>query len=494
MKKIIKQFKNIVSEYRTGKSLKARAARGSSWLSIGSGTEQILRLVRNMVLTRLLVPEAFGLMAIIMAVNVFFDSFTRVGIKEAVIQNPDGDMNTFLNGAWFFSLGRSSVLYAVAFFGAPLIARFYNNMELLPMMRFAFLGLIFRGLMSPKAYVTVKNLKFKQWIMIEQAGGIIGILTAITLGFIIHNVWALVIGFNVEFFAQMILSYIVCPFLPRLNFHKRHIYSLLKFAGGMFGIPILTFIFMRLDIFVIGKLCTAEELGLYSMAAALARVPYTFVQKFMAPLLMPSFSEMQNDFTRINRSVINIHKVFGFIGIPLIIFIIFYGEKLLSIIYTPQYAQVAIPFTILFSAIMMQIFNTSIVSVYLAIGKPEALRLFTGLRAALHVIMIYPLMQCFGIAGASISVLISMLISYFFQILSMKKITGIAMLQYWTALISPILISVLIIIVWAATNRFFTNPYFSVLFGFLGLLITYGLSVFLQLQKRKVKLFQIIKL
>ena len=72
LKAIQKRIKETIDQYGKSKSLKARAARGSTWLAIGSGSEQLLRLIRNMILTRILAPEVFGIMAIIFAINTFF--------------------------------------------------------------------------------------------------------------------------------------------------------------------------------------------------------------------------------------------------------------------------------------------------------------------------------------------------------------------------------------------------------------------------------------
>jgi O-antigen/teichoic acid export membrane protein len=101
-----------------------------------------------MLLARLLAPEAFGLMAIIISVNAAFETVTQLSIKEAIIQNPKGHEKTFLNGAWWLSASRAAGLYIVAFVFAPFISDFYNNSELTILVRVGFLTVLFNGLMS----------------------------------------------------------------------------------------------------------------------------------------------------------------------------------------------------------------------------------------------------------------------------------------------------------------------------------------------------------
>ena len=144
IKDIYKQIKVFLRDFKKGNSLKARLSRGSLWLAMGSGVEQGLRLIRNMILTRLLAPEIFGLMAIVYAINIFFESFSQIGIRQAIIQSPEGEKNTYLNAAWFLSVARSLTLYIIAYISAPLIANFYNYHSLIPIMRVVFLNLVFR--------------------------------------------------------------------------------------------------------------------------------------------------------------------------------------------------------------------------------------------------------------------------------------------------------------------------------------------------------------
>lgn len=468
------KIQTLIERYGKGSSLKARTARGSAWLAAGSGIEQGLRLVRNMILTRVLAPEVFGTMAIIFAINAFFQSFTYIGIREAIIQNTEGDQDPYLNGAWWLSLGRSLVLYAIAFVGAPLIAGFYENPELVPMLRVAFTSLFFRGIMSVKAYVAIKDFEFKKWIFIEQTGGAVGVLVTIGLTFAYHNVWALVFGFTFEAVAGTILSYLICPYLPRLKFNQKQFKSLLHFVRGMLGLPILTFIYMRIDIFFIGKLHSNSELGLYNMVANLAKIPSLLITKFISPLFMPAFSKIQDDNLRINKSIIEINTVFSYIGIPIIIFIILFAKPVLSVVYTSQYAQASIPFSILFTAAMLQNFSRPIVSVYLAKGNPGMLRAITGLRAFLVAALMYPAIKLFGLTGASLAVLFSMLVFQFVLIDRVRKITQLKLLYYLLPFVIALPLSVPIVTVRCLLFIFFTyNSFLFLACGVGSLVLSY---------------------
>jgi O-antigen/teichoic acid export membrane protein len=113
----------VIEKLRNHPGLFGRMARGGAWLGLGSAGENALRFVRNMVLARLLAPEAFGVMAIVLSICSLFQVLTGLGIKESIVQNPRGAERSFLNGAWWISVVRGLLLYAVAFVASPWIMR-----------------------------------------------------------------------------------------------------------------------------------------------------------------------------------------------------------------------------------------------------------------------------------------------------------------------------------------------------------------------------------
>ena len=108
-----------------GDNLKARCARSSVILGIGAVFAKGLNFGSKMVLTRLLVPEIMGLMVLILSITMFLTVLTEIGIKQSVIQNKNGADPEYLNMAWWLQSLRGIVMYALGFFIAPMLCRFY---------------------------------------------------------------------------------------------------------------------------------------------------------------------------------------------------------------------------------------------------------------------------------------------------------------------------------------------------------------------------------
>jgi len=142
----------LTNKFR-GDSLKARCARSSVVLGIGAFIAKLLGFGSKVVLTRLLIPEAMGLMVLILSLTQLFGVLSEVGIKQSVIQNKSGARPEYLNMAWWFQSIRGVGLYAVAFILSPWICQFYfdkpelltlhSKAEIVTMVRAAFLVFVF---------------------------------------------------------------------------------------------------------------------------------------------------------------------------------------------------------------------------------------------------------------------------------------------------------------------------------------------------------------
>lgn len=467
---------NRITNFLSCKSIEARSAKGSIWVAFGSVAEHGTRFLRNMILTRILAPEAFGLMAILMVVNSVFQASTEIGIKEAIIQNPNGRDKTFLNAAWWLSVCRAILIYTILFLTAPLIAEFYGNAELKGLLRLAFLSVLLNGAISPMAHVAVKNMSYPKWVLFFNGGGIMGALTAVGFSFLQPNVFALLLGFIAENVFRIVLSYFLFPYSPGIAFTRENTTSLLKFASGMFGLPILTIIFMKADIFAVGKICSMSELGLYSMAVAVAWMPFEFITMVSSRIMMPAFSEKQSDYEWINKWVVNITSIIVFWGMPILIFSFFYGPEVLAIIYGDKYAEVSRPFTIMIMVALLRTSSVPIASVYLAMGRPKLHRNFVAIRTMIIVIIIIPMTKNFGIVGASSSALLAMFISFLVQLLKMKKLTGINLFPYFIVFSKGLSVSLIIFAVWFIFGNYSPqNLFLSIVPGLLSCLAVYVL-------------------
>lgn len=412
-------------------SLKSRSARGAMVLGTGTVLERVLRLVRNMILARLLVPDEFGLMAIVLSAAMALEAFTEVGVKQSVIHNKRGAEEEYLNVAWWFQAIRGLVLFLVAFLAAPLISSFYENSRLLPLLRVAFVSIALNGLISPRVHVLEKKIRFGKWVFLYQGSGLVGTLVSLGIAlFAVRNVWALVIGFLAEAVFRCLLSFILCPFLPRMHIDRESLGEVLKYARRMLGVPILAVVAFQMDVLVLGKVVAAELLGMYWLARQLTLQVSMLFSKVVYPVLLPVFAQKQDDKRSVRMAAGKIAVWAAVLGIPVTTFLVVCAGSVLSAVYGLEYGAVAIPFGLL-SVYTLVLVQTSILSqVYFAVGKPDLHRRFVLLRLTILVCLIYPAILLFGVTGAAVSVMIANLVGLCMQVVWMKKAIGLRFGEY----------------------------------------------------------------
>jgi len=427
--------------------LKAKVFQGAIALGIGKVAGGGLKFVRYMLLARLLAPGEFGQMAIVSFVAMAFQSFTEVGVRQSVIQNKRGAEYEYLNASFWMQAVRGLGLFAAGMVFAPLISNFYSMPGLLKLLRVSFLSIVFWGFISPRAHLLEKEYKFGWAVVLKQGSSILGTIITVALAFFIGNVWSLVLGFTTEAALMCLLSYLLVPFVPSLRVDKKCLSELMRFARGMFGLPILAMIGFHTDVMVLGKMVTKEALGMYSLAAMLAYTPVEWFTHIINPVLLPAFAQKQDNRKSLCQAVLRVTRTTAIFGMPLIAFLAVCSSSVLLVVYGHTYAAVAAPFAVLCLNILLRTQGVVLFSTYLAVGQPALHRRFVLLRSLLLVGLIYPAILYFGLLGAASAVFVSGFIAFVMQVFWCRRIIDLKFGSYVRCYIPGLLLSAPVVVV-----------------------------------------------
>jgi O-antigen/teichoic acid export membrane protein len=468
-----------ISDLLLSDGLRAKAMRGGTWLGAGSVAEQSVRFARNMVLTRLLAPGAFGAMAIVMSCSAIVGALTDVGQRGAVIQNPRGREDAYLNAGWWMGMCRAIFVYVAIFAMGPWVSHFYGNTELCALLRVALLSTLFDGAMSPRSILTQKEMKLGRWMVISNGGGICGVIVTVILSFVLRDVWALAIGSCSESAFRCVFSYILCPGLPSLGLDRHVLRDLYKFSKAVFGLSFLNLIFSRADIFVLGKLYSTTALGLYTMGVFLVYTPSTFITNIMGQILFPALAHVQEDKERLNRILMEATSWLILLGLPGVVVIYLCGRSLLTVIYGAQYVPAAGPLAVAATVVFFNVLNAAITCVFSAVGRPGLHRRAVAASAVVMLIAIYPSCKLLGPVGGQVASLLAIIVSYFLQVMRMRSLTGLDLPRYAKAFAPAALVSAGILVAGMGA-RFLgvaTRPVANIALGAAACLIAYALCV-----------------
>lgn len=445
VRSINRAISGVISRFR-GDSLKARGARGVTILGAATAGERVLRLVRIMLLARILAPEAFGTMAMVLAASSIFETLSDVGVRQSIIHNKKGVDADYLNVAWWLQVLRGLGLYILGVIASPWVSRFYRMPDLLPLLRVAFIAMIFHGLVSPRAYVLEKKLQFGRFVILTQGSGLLGTLLTIGLAFYLRNVWALVIGLVAEAAIRCVLSFVLCPLSPQLSINRESLKELLNFARGMLGLSFLTVIIQQIDVITLGKMVSREQLGLYYMAFQLADQPVQLFNRIIGRVLLPAFAEKQDDKKSICRAMLTMARGIGVFGIPLLAFAIICPGPILSLVYGSRWSAAAIPFALLCVWGLAQMEGIKVASILLGLGLPHLHRWAVIIRGVLLASLIYPAIVYGGLSGSAAAVLTAYSVGLVVPFVWLRKLIKLDLTEYMRSWLPGLLLSALVIV------------------------------------------------
>ncbi len=436
---------NKIKELFLSDTLRSRFIKSSGILAVASGLENIGRLARNMIIARILAPEEFGIMAIILAVTWSLKAFSQVGIPQCIVQSKSGNRQEFLNSAWWLNSGLGFFIAITGLIGAPVVAEFYGRSELTNMLRIASLTILMDSMMSPRTYILEKEFEYSKWAVIMQGAGFVNVITALILAFYLKSVWALVIALFCEAMFRLIFSFILCPFQPVFKIEKESKREIFKFAMGIMGLPILLMIFAHADVFFLGKLLPMAEVGKYSLALVLSKMVHMIYSTTVGRLMIPLFSHIQDDLIRFKKNFLKITGMICLYGIPFISFLGVYSKPILVIVYGAVYASIAPAFILLCVYLFFSVLNEIMASCCIALAKPNLYRNYSFYRFLLVISLLYPLIKAFGAVGAATAVLLATVFFWLLLLNKLKRIVQVELSQYFLLLLKGIGSSILII-------------------------------------------------
>ncbi len=326
-------------EGREMEAFKGRATRGAAWTAFGYGGQQIVRLAANLVLTRLLFEEHFGLMALVGVVIAGINLFSDIGIGAALIQSERDDPR-FVDTMWTIEIVRGIVLWLIACVIAGPVAGFYEAPILADLIRVAAFGSVIEGFRSTNYYTENRNLQMKGIVLLEVGCQLAGITVMITWASFSHTVWALVAGGLVSAVVSTVWSHVLLPGRQnRLHFERRAARMLYRFGRWILLSTLLMFLVGNADRLIFGKLVTMAVLGVYNIALNLALVPSTAMNRVSMGILFPLYSRFHQSGTKMLPIYRNARLPMMILGGWATAGIVAGGPTIIEILYDPRYIE-----------------------------------------------------------------------------------------------------------------------------------------------------------
>jgi O-antigen/teichoic acid export membrane protein len=352
------------------KQLKQKATNAFIWDMAGVFAKQGVAFFVSIFLARLLLPGEFGLVAMALVFISISQVFADFGLASALIQNKDNTSLTY-SSVFYFNIAVGVLLFMLFWLVAPFIGQFYGNEEISTLVRYLSFNFIISSFNQIQQTILRKNIEFKKIAIRASISQVASGVLAIVLAYRGWGVYALVVQNLVGSFLGTLLLWQVAEWKPRLEFSWTEVKKLRGFSVYVFLSYVATRIVAQLDTLIVGKVFSANTLGLYSRASSLNSLVTTFSSASISKISFPLMSQLQNDHDRFVYTYFKMLELVAFTSFGLSGALIFAGADIITLLFGENWTASIFIFQILVLKSFTYPVSLLIISVFWASGKSK---------------------------------------------------------------------------------------------------------------------------
>ncbi len=323
-------------------NLRQQAVGGAVWKFSEKFGVQLMQIVIQIILARLLSPDDYGMVGLLTIFINISDVFLLQGFTTALIQKKEADELDFAS-VYFANLVLSVLLYGVFFWLAPYVALFYDQPQLTQLMRVLSLNVIIGAFCAVHNAIVSKKLAFRLSFMRNIAStltqGVAGILMALT-GF---GVWSLVGSRLAGTFVGTVVLCVTVAWRPQFHFSAARLRTLFSFSSKLLGSNLLNTIFNNIHSLIIGHFFTAADVGYYQRGQQIPHAVMTAVDGSMSEVLYPTLSLLQKEPERLKGAMRRSMKTSMFLALPMLMGLLVVAEPMTLLLLTEKWLP-SVPF------------------------------------------------------------------------------------------------------------------------------------------------------
>ena len=402
--------------------LKKKAISSLIWRFLERCGAQGVSFIVSIVLARLLEPEVYGTIALISVFTAILQVFVDSGMANALIQKKDADELDF-SSVFFFNLTMCLALYLLLFFCAPLIASFYNNAELIPVIRVLGITLLISGVKNVQQAYVSRTMQFKRFFFATLGGTIGAAVVGIAMAYIGFGVWALVAQTLFNSMTDMVILWITVKWRPRLLFSFRRLKGLLNYGWKLLVSGLLHTIYINLRSLMIGKFYTAQDLAYYEKGQSFPSFVVTNINSSIDSVLLPTMSGVQDNRETVKAITRRSIVTSSYLMWPMMVGLAAVAKPLVLLLLTEKWLP-AVPFLqITCFALGLEPLQTANLNAIKAMGRSDIFLKLEIVKKAIAITILFLFMR-FGVLAIAVSGLVYSVIAAMFNSYPNRKLLG----------------------------------------------------------------------
>jgi len=317
-------------------NLKKKAASGMIWSAIQRYSTMLIKFISGIVLARLLMPEDYGAIGMLLIFMSLAEVFIDAGFGSALIQKKNPTQTDY-STVFYFNIVMSVILYAVIYISAPAIANFYRMPILCKVLRVQGLILFIYAFNIIQRNQIRKNLKFKKLSKITITSSFISLIVTIILAYMGFGVWSLVAQNFLIALIPCLFFWLTMNWKPTWEFSWTSFRELFGFGSYMFLTHLFTTFSQRITGLLVGRWYNPATMGYYTKASSFSKYATLSISGVMIQTTYPLYASVQDDRERLINMVKRITSTLAYITVPMLSILILTAKPLIVLLYSDRW-------------------------------------------------------------------------------------------------------------------------------------------------------------
>lgn len=411
------------------------------WKLMERGGTQGIQFIVQIVLARMLLPEEYGIIALIGIFITIANVFVQSGLNTALIQKKDANETDF-SSVFYLSLFIACSLYVILFFAAPLIGDFFKEPRLISVLRVLSLTLFFGAFNSIQNAVIARKMQFKKLFFSSFGAILISGSVGIIMAYSAFGVWALVGQQITNQLTITIILWFIVKWRPHLLFSVERVRRLFSYGWKLLVSSLIETLYMNLRNIIIGKMYNPKMLGFYNTGDQFPSVIVSNINGSIQSVMLPALSSQQDNITRVKDMVRRSIVTSSFFVFPMMVVLAAIAEPLVKILLTDKWLP-CVPFLrISCASYALWPIHTANLQAINALGRSD---IFLKLEIIKKIVgfAILGLSIFYGVYAIAIGMLISGIISTFINAYPNRKLLNYSYKEQWRDIMPSLLLSLL---------------------------------------------------
>lgn len=380
-------------------SLGQQAAHAFRWASVSQAGRSAVQFAANAVLARLLTPKDFGLLGMALIVTGFAAVLRDLGTSAAIIQRKEVSRG-LVSSIFWINAGLGLVAAAITFAVSPLVAAFFGQPPVAPILRMLSLSFVLAGLGVVHQAMLQRSLRFRSLAAVDLASATVSAAVGIGLALAGSGVWSLVYQALSLSLVSTLLLWAASRERPRLEFHWDEVKAVRSFSLNLTSFNVFNYFIRNADNVLIGKFLDAGALGYYSLAYRLMLFPLQIITDVTSRVLFPVCSQLQDDNALFRRAYLKAVGGIGAVSFPLMLGMAALARPFVLAVFGAKWEPAVVPLAILAVAGMLQSVTATVGPVYQAKGRADWLFRW-GAAAGVAVVIAFAVGLHWGLVGVA---------------------------------------------------------------------------------------------